>query len=709
MANLLDDVPDERIEKELLDRRIRSIFDLAYTYGKLQLLADEKRLETQNISIHSDYLKYMTPSHEKITDLFDEPNTCVSVRLSWNEDDNSFKYQGLEFEQLSWSVSAKHGYCRPNNKSNQIAHSICQLTSTSGYDLENVASKLAERFTRWPSDEIVEDVRDTHPDGWIINALNEFGESTASTQSWISDVSEDITSKLSGQSKFTGLMSVKLDIDGTGEYVPPGEFDVLNEGMKQKKLDRLETLQMSGSKTSTGQGVCFITGEESKVYGLTPGSPANFYTGQQEGNFPNLDPSQSWRAKPLSSDAAMAVLKSATMFDEIGYAVSPDERIGYYPYYELMTPIRARDIYHQYMSLSDTDEIPAAVADWAERRSHVYPSVDSNKKRIYALLYEEDQASVYNILNEAKSCKVQHLHELFDEWSNVLSNPFIVKSVGGYTSEEDGYDWFLDDQRSQREFLETIFNGGFFKTVFEQVEYSGNTGGVFNLTIDLIAGRKVSYRKLLSEYVDNTIARQNWMLGEPNIESAIPSKLLIKQYIHHQILSNTDSISTELPAQSLLSYSENIDNVMFENRTKRLEAYLESHAALDDPERRSLFLLGGLVGRLSQYQRHKLNLSKTLAEQYPVNAVSRNRVRELTQAVLNKNVQYSEMKNVVINARYTDKLRESVLEKDLDEWKLSTNDARFYYSLGLSYGYSDYAIREDSSDVTETEEAVTQN
>lgn len=704
MANLLEDVADKKIEDELLDRKIRSIFDLAYTYGKLQLLADEQQLERDNISVSKSYLKYMTPSNEQVKQYFDDPNKLISVRLSW--DGERFVYDGLEFEKLSWENAVVHGYCRPISKAGRmIAHSICQLTSSNGYDFESTSGKLADRVTRWPSDSIVKDVASSHKDGWIIDALDQFGSNVASTDSWKTKVEEALESKLSGQSKFKGLMSVKIDVgDGKG-YQSPGELDVLNEGMKQKKLDRLGSY--SEADDSTGNSSCYITGDKGEVYGLTPGSPANFFTGKQHGTFPDMDPDQSWRAKPLCSDAALAVLKSSAMFDELGYAVSKDEKIGYYPYYEEMNALKSRDIYQTYTELSESENIPAGVANWVESYSERYIALDVDDKRIYALLYEEDQNSVYNILNEVKSCRVEHLHNIFNQWKHMLSNPFVQSEVGVYDTDEDGYDWFLDDQKTQREFIEQIFNGGFFKTVFEQVDYSGNAGGVFNLTLDLIGNRRISYSQLVSEYTENMISRQNWMLGEPDVKSDIPSKLIFKQYIHFHVLTKTGSLFTETTPQSLSHIKDSFEVVMFEDRDERLDAYIESHSGLDDPEKRSLFLLGGLVGRLSQYQRHNLDLSKTLAEQYPINSISKNRIQDLTQNVLGKNVQYSEMKNIVMNSRYTDRLRDSVLEKDLDDWILSTNEARFYYSLGLSYGYSDFSI--DDEEYSEEKNEVPQN
>jgi len=185
------------------------------------------------------------------------------------------------------------------------------------------------------------------------------------------------------------------------------------------------------------------------------------------------------------------------------------------------------------------------------------------------------------------------------------------------------------------------------------------------------------------------------MLGSNSDYLPIPTTTVWKQYIHLQMLAKLGLIKS---SQTLITgTTENVD--MVENRRQRLEQFIDSHDALSNDVPQSAFVLGGLVGRMSSYQSNHLELSKTVASQYPVDSLTASRFEVVVQEVIDKTREYSEMQDgMLLFSRYTDRIVETALQKSPEKWGVTTSEIRYYYSLGLAYGYSDTPIQDDSDD-----------
>lgn len=149
-------------------------------------------------------------------------------------------------------------------------------------------------------------------------------------------------------------------------------------------------------------------------------------------------------------------------------------------------------------------------------------------------------------------------------------------------------------------------------------------------------------------------------------------------------------------------------------REAKLESFIEDTPALNDDERRASFLLGALVGAVGNHQDFYLDRSTTLVDQFPVKSVSRNRIKKVTEDAVGKALTYTREDKKRGGKSYggtkfayiTDRLRESILQTDPSEWEIETEDLRFYYALGVTYGMNDYGT--DSTNDAEAAEA-TQN
>ena len=57
------------------------------------------------------------------------------------------------------------------------------------------------------------------------------------------------------------------------------------------------------------------------------------------------------------------------------------------------------------------------------------------------------------------------------------------------------------------------------------------------------------------------------------------------------------------------------------------------------------------------------------------------------------------------NARYTDRLADTMLAADPQSWRLNESELQWIYSLGIAYGLSDSSLYEEEEGVEEAPES----
>ena len=156
----------------------------------------------------------------------------------------------------------------------------------------------------------------------------------------------------------------------------------------------------------------------------------------------------------------------------------------------------------------------------------------------------------------------------------------------------------------------------------------------------------------------------------------------------------------------------------------KLESFINETPALspdnDDDldsvtsQRRGAFLLGALVGDIGSYQEYSEDRSTTLVDQYPVKSITRSRIKKVTQETVAKTLTYTRQEKKQ-QGNYpgtkadhiVNRLRDTILNPDPEEWEIETDDLRFYYALGVTYGMNDHPWNRDETDaddVTSEEE-----
>ena len=145
-------------------------------------------------------------------------------------------------------------------------------------------------------------------------------------------------------------------------------------------------------------------------------------------------------------------------------------------------------------------------------------------------------------------------------------------------------------------------------------------------------------------------------------------------------------MDTDHPDADELSDDGNVSQL--DARRYRLKTFLDDRPALrENPERRSAFLTGVLVGQTSHHQRTTRNQNRTVIDQYPADTITIQKLIRAWPDLIQKAHVYA---SDVSWAGET--LFPEVIEQSTDtlthpqDWDLSIQDTRFFYALGIAYG-----------------------
>ena len=94
---------------------------------------------------------------------------------------------------------------------------------------------------------------------------------------------------------------------------------------------------------------------------------------------------------------------------------------------------------------------------------------------------------------------------------------------------------------------------------------------------------------------------------------------------------------------------------------------------------------------------------------------TKTKIKRITQKVIDKDIVYSRESakkgsniNSTMYSEVTDGIVETMAKRDPEKWEISTDDLRFYYALGVTYGMNDHpdwsGTDSDVDETTDTEE-----
>jgi hypothetical protein len=651
LRDSLAELDDEEILDGLSikDKRVDSLRDLQYLYGHIY----EKALKTNSGS-------YTTPSASE--ELIGEPDSVIAVKIDFdylsdisktNLDDISQSnyninnlFKGVEVRTYNKSLVDKLSHSQSDGN-RDVDHSVTHKTG------ERTVSKLSEdvfeRFSRWASDDIVKDCIKSHKDNWIVKWMEILGEDSQ----FENQVKQQVQSKVSGKQK--RLVSVLCKIDG--EWKWPGDIDIFNDCTEYRMIEKLSE-KGSGVEKSKGKSVGFVSGEEDSCVG-TMSDPLSYYLVKQGEKFPNLNKDESWRIQPLSPETCVKI-KNSEEFTEECYFTFNGLRVYMLPFFSgNITSEKIKRNYEILNYLSNSDGNPMyeiyknyKEAGYEDLKFYFIVGVDTGLKM---------RVSFEEIVNFVE------LFDLPQEHKSILENYsyFGEDSLFGEHSDVN----LLDTGNLVEDFSSFFY---FILTMDNEGDDARINSPIVNIVEKTLRKEKVSPDFLIREFTRELEKTEREREEFPEI-------LVKQQYIQLLSLANLGIVNN-------INQKFNLKTVM-EEKEERIQQFIKETPMLEDTERRFAFLVGCMVGAVSNYQEYRRDLSTTMIDKYPISDMTNSKLKRAYADSLDRNIVYSSENDEVgmmMYKYYSEKIEET-LSKLEGEVSLGNYDTKFFYSLGVTY------------------------
>ncbi|WP_229112360.1 TM1802 family CRISPR-associated protein [Halapricum desulfuricans] len=668
----------------------------------------------------------MTPAAKN--ELFGEDESLVEIFVDLSDPDNPQLRadRPVRITQATEDLRFKLGHSYPANKTSSMTdYSVTTQKSADAHHIAGMrddawgTNNVQDRFTGWAQSDAAQTVieRDDSGATWIIEALAELGDDDEQMErakdGLLREVGGDETYELES------LITIRVKLPDDDEYRYPGEIPVLNEVMVEQKSERLESMSVEGAG---GEGAGYVTNEQDRVTGGSAGL-FGMYGKKQREHFPDLsvDGSDAWRSRPISHETAAAIADANNLFEEFYRGLGQSRRLYVLPY--LSGPPSALspadfdwfvDTVYTRLRDADQDDLEDVIVDLYQRveeageREEISFGIDSDEAfgsvrfatalvvsgNPNRLLFDTIDAPRYR----PREVEQAHRHILnerpfgeFGLFSSTLrraQSPLLSRDARLHGELLFG-SYFVrttEPTRSSREASETPKAGDIDDSRARRMR-------------QFLTGETIVPETLLEEYVHQLVQSQRSEFdGEGN---GVPVFDILAQYAQFRALSDAGVLEST-PTATIANVQPITHDTEYESRDERLQEFLNSHEVLQKESRQAVFLLGGLVGRITTLQRRN-DVSSTLVRRYPIDYLTTQSIKEVTNEVLQMNNTYIESEDELgsqYNARYVNRLPNLMLQSDPSTWKFTQNELQWLYALGIAYGISDTDenITEDSTE-----------
>lgn len=689
-----EEYPEEELANELPDSPVGSLRDIQYLYGKLYTLATTGG---------GDYAPYLTP--DAAGDLIDTDDSLIVVRVNLSGDEPRLaddERGPVWITRYSEELVEQVAHCK-YPAARGIDHSLTHQAGQNS-DPEKLARYAKERLTKWATDEVVRKAASNHDDSWIIDALAILAEN----DEILTTIEDGVERALGGESA-TALLTVQVKLDADEDYQWPGDLDVFKEAMRQRKLSKLVTKNKADD--SSGDATDLVSGERARTVG-TSEDPQNYFLGKQLEKFPGLDIEEAWRTHPISEDAAVTVMNADTFVEACTYRTF-GAKVYYLPYvWGRLSAANAQDLYTLLYQAVTEDDGRTPVEDAYESRETLFGDAEL---RFYVSAVMDHQMSRYDVFGETLNGRLLYPRELAFEHNRLVENSLAFRSDTEWTAPLPTHEnWDLLAGTDDR--LRSVSTGRYFYQTFAERDDDDADAADprIEALVAVLSGDAIAVETLLGEYVDRIVSEQTdgESEGFPSFRVAGQFAQLCALATDELNLLTTDDEGKK-PITREPTYGEHTMEAPTEilatdggnPAATKLESFIEDTPALAHDEegaplndqRRGAFLLGALVGEIGSYQEYDQDRSTTLVDQFPVKSITASRVKKVTQESIEKTLTYTRQEKKGGRSypgtkaeHIVERLRETILRPDPDKWELDTDDLRFYYALGVTYGMNDH-------------------
>lgn len=726
----------EALER-LPQRRPASLYDVAVQYSILDwyqtITSDDLTFE-----LAPEHLAFMTPLAKQ--ELYDEPDNAlvVYVDLSDPETPRFRDEQPVRVESIDRSQRYQLGHSYPAKKTAaKTDHSITTHKDASEHHLAGErdhwagTNNIIDRFTGWAQSDAADRVieRNDVDDVWIIRALQQLGEGESALDELTDrpDFPLDPTDKETEREVF---VTVRVKLPDEDEYRWPGEVPALNEVMVEQKTEQFESTAVSNA---AGEGVGYVTGERKVVKGGSTGL-LSMYPKKHREHFPDLSPdgSAAWRSRPITHTTAAAIATATTVFEHFYQGLGDDRRLYVLPYLashpEQVSPAEfnrfATTVFERLREADATDFETAVNRVFFERDDAdsdgtppLFPSQrrDSPYKHVRVATAFTVSGNPDRVFFEATNTDPYQPLALENAHEQLIEEPPFV-GEGVFADLVEGTDSPLLARTPSLRTM-ALFGSYFDYTTAptrssEESQNTPKAGDIDDVRArrlrQFLTNDRIAVLPLLAEYLHRIVQRQRDRFGQDGT-SNVPAVAIVEQYMQLRALAAIGALdagqqqrrievsNSKTPTYNITTVTSTNSDAAYESQAERLEAFIDSHAVLANQEsRQAVFLLGGLVGIISNFQRHpEQDISSTLVRRYPIDYLTKQSIKGVTNEVLQMANTYADAEEYFpahqVN-EYTRRLPDLMLTADPNEWTFRQSELQWLYALGIAFGSNDIPI-----------------
>jgi len=713
----------------LPDRRPASLYDVAMQYAILDWYETVTSGDL-DFELAPEHLTFMTPMAK--ADLYGEDDNALVVYVDCSDPENpTFREtEPIAFESVDAGSRFRLGHSYPANKTSAMTdYSLTTHKEASEHHLAGQrddawgTNNIKDRFTEWAhsdaADNVLErsDVEDTTP----LEVLRELGRDGGRFDELVaSSMALDPDNEETEREVF---VTVRMKLPEDDRYRWPGEIPVLNEVMVEQKAERFENISV---EDAAGNGVGYVSDGETRVTGGSVGL-LGMYGKKQREHFADLSPdgSVAWRNRPLSREVAAAIATANSVFEAFYEGLGNSRRLYVLPYIgrhpeqidpadfgafvtDVFSELRGRtdtsfqetvsEAFYQRASGQQSESLfgDTTGPEYGDVKVATVFQVPGNPNRVF---FEELDAAVYRprAIDEAHGrvlgSTVFEGDGIFAETRDRSDSPLLRPDGNRSNMALFGryFTWTTEPTRTSRESQETPKAGDIDDVRARRLQ-------------QFLAGGQIPLRTLLAEYLHLLVQQQRELFGNER-DAEVPTNQIVEQYAQLRALQAVDALAPGNSGTVARIAQQTTDATIltpvtdtqseYRTREHRLEEFIDSHEVLKrDGPSQAVFLLGGLVGRISAYQR-KENVSSTLVRRYPIDYLTKQSIKEVTNEVIQMNNTYVESDDKLpptYNNRYTNRLPTLMLDRDPGDWSMTQNELQWVYALGIAYGMNDTQI-----------------
>jgi CRISPR-associated protein Csh1 len=473
----------------------------------------------------------------------------------------------------------------------------------------------------------------------------------------ISDLEEKFSS-IDKKNRNNVLLTITLQNESERKYV--GDYQIFKEILSEESVKRYHNLKTIGE--SSGEGTCYLCDEDTEVYGFVPNAFGfSFSTADKKGNVPNFVQADQWKQVPICEDCAVFLEAGKKFVQEylsfnlftLKFFVIPNflfkgDSEEFEEFYDSVIDFKGKK-YEEglvgeedtlYSIVKDLDDILEFKFLFYELKGggkflDILNNVESILPSWMKKIYSTQKAVEKDILFKEDNLKLNFGKNVEGNFVNLRN-----RQSKGYINQ---YNWYAG-------FLRDFFPSNHNKYFLDIIGF-------------IVGGKSLNKGFLISKFMDK-IRKAHRI--EPENDYSV--KLLTTEAMMLYMFFNELELLKGVDKMKIGSHEEE------DNEKDFFEVYGEF---IDTPDKKASFLMGLLTKKLTAIQYNALSATPFMTKLWGL-SLDQKKIQKLYPMLINKLREYK--------AAYPDleELTSINLIKSNKNWKLSGDEASFYFVLGFT-------------------------